>query len=205
MYFARTSALMGLSLMLGACATDGLSGSPMMAVPGPNKSLAAFQQDQSICAQHATAHTGYGGPSQPAAPNAAGNAAAGATPDGPGADTGAVPAGVNPSNEASFMQCMAARGNSVQMAPVVADYTDYAYAYPYGGYPYVGPFGYGYPYGYPYYGGGLFFGGGGWGGWHGGRWGRGYYGGYHAGGYHGGGYHGGGMARGGGHGGGGHH
>ena len=88
-----------------------------------NKSLAAFQQDLSICQQHAVSHTGFGGPSEPIAQATAGGAGGrtvvGATPGGPGAGTGkvAAPASAKPPDEISYAQCMAGRGDIVQTAP----------------------------------------------------------------------------------------
>jgi len=173
-------------------------------MPGKDKSPAAFQQDLSICRQHAISHSGYSGSSPPAS----GGAAAAANPAVPGANgNGAsVPAAAEPTDDIGYAQCMAARGDIVQMVPG-PDY-DVEYAYADGlGYGY----GYGYPYTYPWYdyspvgyGGGFAvfaFHGQHHQGFHGG--------GFHHGGFHGGAFHGGGMSRGsgggGGHGGGGAH
>jgi len=195
-------------------------------LPGKDKDLAAFQQDELVCQRHAVAHTGYTAAPPSGAPVATDGAAAGLANNGsthdkaggdktgsdtvvgvpvaPGATAVNVPPadGIQPFDEAGYLQCMASRGDTVQ--PIPAQYATSAYtydsAYPYG---YV----YGYPYGYPYsyYDGGFYggFGWGGWGhgGWHRGGWGRAGWG--HAGWGHGGWGHGG-FAHGGfGHGGGG--
>jgi hypothetical protein len=106
-----------------------------MVTPGKDKTEAAFQQDEAICRQHAIAHTGYGDLSTPAP---ATQADAAVTPTEPSADV-------------AYLQCMAARGDTVQMAAIPA----YPSPYPYDPGPYWagGP----YPYAYPGY--GLAFGG----------------------------------------------
>jgi uncharacterized membrane protein YgcG len=228
MNFARTLASLSASLVLAACATYPPQGPSILALPGKDKSLAAFQQDLSICQQHAVSHTGFGGPSepvaQPPAGSAVGNTAIGATPAGPGAGTSktAAPAGAKSPDEISYAQCMAARGDIVQTAPGpfyddgYAYDNGYAYAYPYSGvYPYAYPygfgFGYGYPYAYPYFGAGFVGGGLGYfafnarhGGFHSGFHGNRFHGGGFHGGFHGWGSHGG-STGGGSHGGGGSH
>jgi hypothetical protein len=203
MKFAGALAALCASLTVGACVAGAPPGPMGIVMPGKDKTEAVFQQDESICQQHATAHTGYGDPSQ----QSAGTAPTAPPPASSAGTTGAaVPAGGTPLDELGYMQCMAARGDVVQMASM----DGYASAYPYTPaypYPYAYPDGYGfpdgYPFGYPYYAG--FVGGFGW--WHGG------WGGHHAGwghpGFHGGwahaGFHGGGHSGGGHSGGGGHH
>ena len=243
MNFARSIASLGACLTLGACV--GSSSTPMsgvIVVPGPGKDMMAFQADQAFCQQSATSPGGYGSAPQAPAPNAA---ASPQTPDdldalyNPGVVPGTNVAGQSPNAAGqavpvdagtpvglNYVQCMAARGDSVQMASMgdydpgygfagYGDYGSYAATYPY---PYPNPYDYGYGYGYPFYDGiyglGLGFGAFGYGGWGYGGWGRGY--GWGRGGYGGygrfgrGGYgrfgRGGGMGRGGGggHGGGGH-
>jgi hypothetical protein len=239
---ASKLALLGATLAVSACVAGPPPGPPMGIVgPGKDKTQAAFQQDQSICQQHAVSQTGYGlAPQNPAdhppasetpivlsgapanaAPPAPESAPANATPPipdsapangpPPNASNGLanyeMPPGTEIPGEMSYLQCMAARGDNVQLIPVNGYYDGYGYPYPY---PYAYPY---YDYGIPIYG-GLVAGWGwyGWGhgGWHGGYWGRGYWGrGYwgrggwgHAGWGHGGWGHGG-MGHGGG--GGGHH
>ena len=87
---------------------------------------------------------------------------------GGGSASAAVPSGTAPPGEVSYLQCMAARGNIVQLASAGGYYDGYSYPYPYS-----------YGYGYPYYGGLIT--GWGWGGWYGwgwrhGGWGYGYWG-----------------------------
>ncbi|MDR3530557.1 MAG: hypothetical protein P4L90_08415 [Rhodopila sp.] len=203
---ARILAPLGVFLTLGACAVAPPPGFPAMVVPGSGKDLAAFQEDDAICRQHAINGTGYNGPAPAAAQStvqepagAVASGAEGGGAAGSAASTSAPPtsAGAEPQNEVGYLQCMAARGDAVWLAP-----PDYGAPYPgyySGGYPYAYPYGYAYP--YPdYYGG--FYGAWGWGGgWHGGGW---HGGGWHGGGWHGGGWHGAGWHGGGGHGGGGH-
>jgi hypothetical protein len=122
-----------------------------MVSPKPGQPQAIFQQDSQVCQQHSMTHTGYGTPA-PSSPQA--------TPPATPTATGVV------SQDASFLQCMAARGDTVTALP-----PSYAAVYP--GYPYA----YGFD-PYPLYVGGFF---------------GGYYGhrGWHHGGYRGGGFHGG--------------
>jgi hypothetical protein len=183
--------VVGASLSISACATIAPMGASLVVIPGQDKTLAAFQQDETVCQQ----------PVQPSAQQSA-----------PPSDGTVQPAAPAPPDEAMFMQCMAAHGNSVQAVPAYDNAGYYPYAgdaYPYGGaYPYPNYYTGGiYPYPYAYAGGAYpfyddaFYGGGwGFGGGFGGRWGR--DGGFHRGGWeHGGewgrgGFHGG-MARGG--------
>jgi hypothetical protein len=200
---------LGASLTVGACVAGPPPGPPFVVMPGKDKSEVAFQQDQSICQQHAIAHTGYDDSSQhPNGPTPPTQAPAAS---GTGAETPAMLAGATPLDDLSYMQCMAARGDIVQLPSMDGYPGGYPYNYPYpyssAAYPYSPaypyPSGYGYPYGYPYYAG---FVGGGW--WHGGVWGW-HHGGWSHAGWRGGwahaGFHGSGGHGGGGHGGGGHH
>ena len=166
MKVAHTLGLLGVNLAVSACVAGPPPGPMGVVAPGKDKSQAAFQQDQSVCQQHAVAQTGYGNASQ--------NPADHLPPDGtlPGSGGGsasaAVPSGTAPPGEVSYLQCMAARGNIVQLASAGGYYDGYSYPYPY-------PYGYG----YPYYGGLIT--GWGWGGWYGwgwrhGGWGYGYWG-----------------------------
>jgi hypothetical protein len=229
---ARKLLPLGVALMFGACASERPPGPAAIVVPGSGKDFAAFQEDDTICRHHATANTGYGDPSPPhtqgssaavsGATGEAGTAPAARTTGGVGAAEGA-PAGsgstaMNASgasaaeppdetvpNQLEYLQCMAARGDTVSPVPT-------GYAEPTSGYGYGYPYDYWYPYGYPYgfytggfigvFGGGFhsrdfhrrFF--------HDGGVHRGF---AHGGGFHnGGGFHGGGFHGGGSHGGGGH-
>ncbi len=184
---ARTLAALFAGLSLSACATDPPPGPAGLITPGKDKTAAAFQLDQTICQQHALAHTGYGGPSQltPSAPAPTATAEPAPRPSAPtpasqvASAIGAAPAPAQPTDDVGFMQCMAARGDTVQAVAV-------GYRYPYPPYPYpYYPYSYGYPYGYP--GSTFFFGGFGFHdrffhrGFHGGR--------FHGGGFHGGRFH----------------
>jgi hypothetical protein len=157
---AQRFAPLGVALALGACASTPPPGLPVAVLPGTDKDLAAFQQDELICQQHAVAHTGYGSPAGSAAtgsptgkPGSAantvsGNGTARATPvaGGTTAANAAVPVGTQPFDEAGYLQCMASRGDTVQLEP-----EGYAAAYPYDdSYAYGYPYGYAYDYGYPY-------------------------------------------------------
>jgi hypothetical protein len=159
---ARRLAPVAVALALGACATSP-PGYPVTVLPGTGKNLAAFQQDQAVCEQHAVAHTGYGGPGQPGATNLpAGtassprNGASEGGPAGPGVTTAnaAVPAnaagpgGNQPFDGVGYLQCMASRGDTVQPQPGAYGATAFGYGAPYG-YAYGYPYDYGYP--YPFY------------------------------------------------------
>jgi hypothetical protein len=193
---AHTLALLGANLAVNACVAGPAPGPMGVVAPGKDKSQAAFQQDQSVCQQHAVAQTGYGNASQ----NPADHLPADGTLPGSGGGLASapIPPGTAPLGEASYLQCMAARGDIVQAASAGGYYDGYSYPYPY-------PYGYEssyYGYGYPFYG-GLIAGWGGWygwgwhhGGWGHGNWGRGGWG--HAGWGHGGWGHGGGGHSGGG-------
>jgi hypothetical protein len=158
----RIVAPLATGLALAACATP-QPGPPVTVLPGKGRDLAAFQQDDAICQRHAVAFTGYGDLTQPATPKApvgtppasTAYGTAPATPAGSGTATASasVPLATQPENETSYLQCMAARGDTVQ--PLAAAYPTYGYAYGY-------PDDYGYP--YPFYDDG-FYGGFGWGGW----------------------------------------
>ena len=198
----RCGSLAGLvaSLGLGACVAGPPLGPTVVVMPGKDTNQAVFQRDEAVCQRQAAARTGFGDTSKITA----------ATPLGSGSEVTsvAIPAATGP--VVSYLQCMAAHGNVVQMASMM-DVGYYTYAYPYGGgYPYSGAYPFSYLYGYPYgYGGGYPFAYngfiGGWGGWYGGRWrhegwghggwGRG--GGFHGGWGHGGWCHGGGFRGGG--------
>jgi hypothetical protein len=167
---AHTLAFFGVNLAVAACVAGPPPGPMGVVAPGKDKSQAAFQQDQSICQQHAVAQTGYGDAPQ----NPADHLPADGTPPSSagGPASAPIPPGTAPPGELSFLQCMAARGDIVQ-ATSAGGSDGYSYPYPY-------PYGYGYPYygyGYPYYG-ALIVGGGGWygWGWRNGGWGHGYWG-----------------------------
>lgn len=153
---------LGFALVLGACASTPPPGPSLAVLPGTGKDLAAFQQDDMICQQHAVARTGYGSPAGAAeagspagtagsaANGASGKETAGVTPVAAGttAANAAVPVGTQPFDEAGYLQCMASRGDTVQPQPA-----GYAAAYPYGDsytYAFGYPYGYTYDYGYPF-------------------------------------------------------
>jgi hypothetical protein len=196
-------------------------------VPGSGKDFAAFQQDDTICRRHVAVNTGYGDLALPhtqgsnAAPTGATREAGtawvtgktggvGTTAEAP-ADSGTTAANASGAptpeppdetipNQSGYLQCMAARGDTVRQEPTGYAETAnwHGYAYPYDAYPY----GYGYPYGFYDVGFIGVFGGG----FHD----RGFHrrffhdGGFHRGFFHGGGFHRGGFHGGGSHGGGGH-
>jgi hypothetical protein len=225
---------LGAALMLSACASGPQPGPAAIVVPGSGKDFAAFQEDDTICRHHAAANTGYGDLALPhtqgssaaisGTPGEAGTARAAGTTSGVGVTAGGPAASGSTATNASgasapeppdetvpnqlgYLQCMAARGDTVRPEP--AGYAEaanwYGDAYPY-------PYGYGYPdgfYGDGFYGAGFIaVSGGGFhdrdfhrrffhdGGFH-----RGF---IHAGGFHHGEGHGGGFHGGGSHGGGGH-
>lgn len=215
---ARRMLPLGAALMLGACVSGPPPGPTAIVVPGSGKDFAAFQQDDAVCRRGAASNTGYGDLALPhtevsnaaisgrareagaaaRAPTGSGTTAA----NGPGASTLEPPDETVP-NQLGYLQCMAARGDTVRPEPAgyveAANWNGYPYPYDYW-YPY--PYGYGYPYGF--YGAGFIgvFGGG----FHGRDFHRRFFheGGMHQGFVHGGGLHGGGFHGGGFHGGGGH-
>ncbi len=151
MYPVRRLTPLAVILLLSACATLPEADPTFTVVPGQGKALAAFQQDDVVCRRHAVSHTGYG---DPAPAGATGSA------EPPSADM--------ITDDTAYLQCMAARGNTVYVQPAPNFAAVDAYDYPYG---------YGYP--GPLYDGGLYagFGWGGWyhhgwrhGGWHNGGW-----------------------------------
>src|SRR4051794_8738832 len=122
----HTLAILGVALALGGCGA-GPSGHTAMVAPGSNRTAADFQQDVAVCQQHAAAQTGYGAPVTPAPVSQA------------GAPTGPAAAPAQPTDDVSFMQCMAARGNTIQVVAAANPYpAPYAYGYPGPGfYPYA--------------------------------------------------------------------
>ncbi len=137
MKVAHALALLGVNLAVSACVAGPPPGPIGVVAPGKDKSQAAFQQDQTVCQQHAVAQTGYGNPSQNPADHLP---ADGTLPgSGGGSAAAAVSSGTEPPGEVSYLQCMAARGDIVQLASTGGYYGGYSYAYPY-------PYGYGYPY-----------------------------------------------------------
>jgi hypothetical protein len=196
MKLARGLAGVGAGLIVAACDAGSPLGPQMVVLPGKDRSEAAFRQDEAVCQQHAIAHTGYGDLSQHPAQHPAGKTPATPAPgaSGDGLERAAAPSSVAPADGQSYVQCMAARGNIVQMASVASYNAGYASVYPYAP-PYSYPYGYGYadPFAYPIYGG--FVGGLGW--FHGGGWhhGWGHRHGWHNGGWSHGGFHGGGGGR----------
>jgi hypothetical protein len=55
---------LGVTLMLGACASEPPPSPAAVIVPGPGKDIKAFQQDDVICRSHAATGAGYGDLSQ---------------------------------------------------------------------------------------------------------------------------------------------
>jgi hypothetical protein len=70
-------ALLAGTLALGACAAAPPPGPSVMALPGKDKSFAAFQQDDVSCRQYAAQQIGYGSPAAAANQSAINSAAAG--------------------------------------------------------------------------------------------------------------------------------
>jgi hypothetical protein len=199
---ARILLPIGAVMALAACEAAAPPPASGIVVPGPGKDQAAFQQDDQVCREHAVAQTGYGAAGQ--TPNGGATSGNVAPPPGGSGAPLSPPSGPRPSSESEnladqpltvtpnpigYMQCMAARGDTVQSAPWPGP-PGYAAAYAGSPHPYGYPYPYGFVYPYPYDGlDGVW----GWGGgvWIGGRW--------HGGAWHGGGWHGrGGFARGGG-------
>ncbi len=115
----RSLAPLGAALLLAACAT---ATPPLMALPGKDKKLADFQQDEASCRQFA-AQAAYPKPGSAApAPVVQGSA-------------GTVAAWQR--YDAGYAQCMTSRGDVVQPVPYPSAY---AYAYPAYGYYYGDPF-----------------------------------------------------------------
>ena len=145
-----------VAVAVSGCASPSPTGPAVVAVPGPNKTLAQFQLDDASCHRYAQTRVGEPG--------------AGSTQ---AADAGAA---AQRTYDISYIQCMVASGDKLQSYATNAEAVPGPYAYlPY---PYAYPY-FGYGYGYPGFFGGpvIAFGfGGGWGGWHGG-WGGGRYGG----------------------------
>lgn len=199
MLSARILFPLGMACLVTACVAEPPPTPMLVVLPGTGRSLAAFQQDDAICYQHAVAHTGY----QPVAPAAgsAGNASDGNARSGNGASgpvgtsaglggataipTAGTPVHGSAPDEAAYAQCMASRGDTVKLQPQPYDSDAYDYGYPYSSaypygitypyglnYPYSAGYPYGYGYGYGYPGPFLddgFYGGFGWGG-YGGWW-----------------------------------
>lgn len=163
-------------LALGACAVAPPPGPSVMALPGKDKSMQAFQQDEFTCRQYAASQTGVT-PGQAGNNSAVGSALLG-TALGAGAGAalgsvgGALGAGaaiggatgllagsaIGASNaqasagnvqqryDMAYTQCMYGHGNIVQAAPP----TGFAAGYPVYGYPPPPPVFY--PYGPAFYG-----------------------------------------------------
>lgn len=85
-----------------------------MVTPAPGRDEAAFQQDLRVCQRHAETGSGYDDSETHAAP----------PPSAPSAGAGLA------TEDAAFVQCMAARGDQVTPAP-----SAYAAAYPVDPYP----------------------------------------------------------------------
>ena len=164
MIAARRMLPLGAALMLGACVSEPPPGPTAIVVPGSGKDFAAFQQDDAVCRRHAASHTGYGDLRPPHAEGShavinspteeAGAAGGVGTPTDSGATSAHAPGTSAPEppdetvpNQLGYLQCMAARGDTVRPEP--AGYVEaanwYGTAYPYD-YCYPYPYGCGYPY-----------------------------------------------------------
>jgi hypothetical protein len=157
---ASKFAALGFVLLVAGCASGPPPGPTVLVLPGQNKDLAAFQQDDAICRQHAVAHTGFGESAAPGVSQPAGGGATDLATEQPGSGAAGENAAVQaePADKAAYAQCMASRGDVVRLQP-----SSYAAVNGYG-YPYLDP--YAYWYGYPYafdfpfffYGGGFYHG-----------------------------------------------
>jgi outer membrane lipoprotein SlyB len=200
MRIARLGTAVIAVLALAGCAVAPPSGPSVMAMPGQGKSFEAFQGDDAACRQYAAQQTGIapqdaatqslvGSAALGTVLGAAAGAAIGAAAGNPamgaaiGAGSGAVlgtgygagaaqysASSVQYRYDTGYVQCMSAKGESVQMPTAQTAYAAPAYGYP--AYPYYPAYSYPY-YGPAYYGPafvGVGFGWrGGWrGGWHGG-------------------------------------
>jgi hypothetical protein len=136
------------ALALAGCVTPPPTSPAFVVVPGSTKTMAEFQQDDSICRQHASALTGYDTPAQNATGGAVPNGASGTSAAQPPGKTTSSAAATEPSkgasppitgqpNEVAYDQCMAARGNLVQPAPQPYDATYAGYGYYDFGFPYA--------------------------------------------------------------------
>jgi hypothetical protein len=168
---ARRLLPLGTAFMLGACASGPRPAPAVIVIPGSGEDFAAFRQDDTICRRHAVGKTGYGDLAPPGRQESA-NAAISGTPGGvgttgsvdttagvgtpAGAPTGSGTTGAKASATAAleppdetipdqlgYLQCMAARGDTVRPEP--SGYTEAVNWY---GYDYAYPYPYGYPYGF---------------------------------------------------------
>jgi hypothetical protein len=136
----RTLLCLTATALLGACAASPV---PVVGIPGPNKTVATFQQDEQAC-RTAASQAAHASP----APQA-----------DPAATESAPPNGGWQQFFTSYAQCQTAHGNYVQPVPWVIAYATYlghaapypmAYPPPYPPPPYPYPYApYPYPYGYP--------------------------------------------------------
>ena len=148
----RTLTALGATLALAACVTEPPPRPAAMIAPGQAKTAVAFQQDQTVCHQQAITRRGYATPT---------SSPVSLPPVGSAANT-ATRASAQPTTDTGIIQCMAARGNSLQITPLNDPHAygspypiaySYQRAYPYpSAYPYLD---YTYAYGYPGYGLGL--------------------------------------------------
>jgi hypothetical protein len=189
MSHARLTIGITSALALSACAVAPPSGPRVMALPGPGKDFATFQQEDAMCRQFASNQSGGAAGAQAATGNAVGTAVVGtAVGAGIGAALGSLGgqmgAGAAIGGAAGALVGGSAGANSAQLSAADlqqrydASYTQCMYAHgdsvqsPPGGYR-TGGAG---PYPYPYYGAGYVAGpavvvGTGWGwGWHRGYW-----------------------------------
>jgi len=191
---SRVAALLG-TLALGACAVGPPPGPSVAAIPGKDKSLEAFQQDDAACrsyaaqtlggvspadaanqsmANSAVAGTLLGAAAGAAIGAAAGNPAAGAAI---GAGSGLLLGSASGADAADYSAASAQRGYDISYAQCMTARGDQMAAnpaqapgpYPGGPYPYpasaYAPYPYPYAYPYPYYPGPFVGVGFGWG-WH---------------------------------------
>ena len=161
------------ALSLAGCAVAPPTGPDVMVLPGKDKSLEAFQQDDTACRQYASAQIGYSSPAEAATESAVGSTALGTVLGGAagaviGAATGNPAAGAAIGagsgvfvGGATGLSAAQASGLSLQQRydmgyiqcmsakgeNVPTPLASSVAPYPYPGYP---PYGYP-PYSYPYY------------------------------------------------------
>jgi len=157
--FASAMAVSAVAL-LGACAQQPV-GPTIGVMPGPNKSFAAFQQDEAACEQYAdqrtagsadrannrqTGDTVIGAVLGTAIGAAAGNTkgaiiggATGAVLGTAASDPGYSQYGIQRQYNIAYAQCMSSKGNQVQQRPHYAGPPGYGPPPPYGPPPGYGP------------------------------------------------------------------
>jgi OmpA family protein len=175
----RIAALLS-TLAVGACAVGPPPGPSVAALPGKDKSLEAFQQDDAACRSYAAQTLGGVSPTDAANQSMANSAAAGtllgaaagaaigAAAGNPalgaaiGAGSGLVLGSASGAGAADYSAASAQRGYDISYAQCMTSRGDqvasggapgpYPAGYPAGPYPYPPPYAYApYPYPYPYY------------------------------------------------------